>query len=263
MPIVRSPCTLLCPRTLVHDRIARVVPGFEDFNARVAELGGFRLPNPVNEGRYPTAGGKAVFTCNTPKMIAPLPGHLVLQSLRSHDQWNTIPYAMNDRYRGIHGSRRVVLVNPADLARPRSRRPSDGSERRAEGFRLVAYPAARGSAASYHPETNVLVPLDSVRRDQQHPDIQGRDRKAGAGHRVTRRASGTAAQIAANPGRRHRRTPGTLSRRGPDRDPGSAAALRPSPSARLVTTRPRRGALLAHQAPGAAFMQSHVGGRGC
>ncbi|KQZ70555.1 FdhF/YdeP family oxidoreductase [Nocardioides sp. Root151] len=156
---------------LVRERIARVVPGFEDFNARVRRPGGFRLPNPVNEGVFPTPSGKAVFTSNELTMPRPPEGHLVLQSLRSHDQWNTIPYSGNDRYRGIHNARHVVLVNPDDLA---ERGLSDGdvvdivsvwhdgTERRASGFTVVAYPAARGSAASYYPETNVLVPLDSV-----------------------------------------------------------------------------------------------------
>lgn len=167
---------------LVRDRIARVVPGFDDFNARVAVPGGFRLPNPVNEGVFRTPSGKAVFTCNDLDMIAPPPGHLVLQSLRSHDQWNTIPYAMNDRYRGIHDARRIVMVNPDDLAdlglADRDLVDivsvwTDGSERRAEGFRVVAYPAARGSAASYYPETNVLVPLDSVAEVSNTPTSKG------------------------------------------------------------------------------------------
>ncbi|AIY16597.1 FdhF/YdeP family oxidoreductase [Pimelobacter simplex] len=167
---------------LVRDRIARVVPGFEDFNERVAVPGGFRLPNPVNSGVFPTPSGKAVFVVNQPEWIEPPAGHLVLQTLRSHDQWNTIPYAMNDRYRGIHDARRIVMVNPDDLAElGLADRDlvdlvsvwTDGSERRAEGFRVVAYPAARGSAASYYPETNVLVPLDSVAEISNTPTSKG------------------------------------------------------------------------------------------
>lgn len=167
---------------LIRDRIARVVPGFEDFNARVAEPGGFRLPNPVNSGVFPTPSGKAAFTTNARTWLDAPPGHLVLQSLRSHDQWNTVPYAMNDRYRGIHDARRIVMVNPDDLAdlgiEDRSLVDivsvwTDGTERRADGFRVVAYPAARGSAASYYPETNVLVPLDSVAEDSNTPTSKG------------------------------------------------------------------------------------------
>ncbi|GAA4811524.1 FdhF/YdeP family oxidoreductase [Nocardioides caeni] len=167
---------------LVRDRIARVVPGFEDFNRRVAEPGGFRLPSPINAGRYPTPSGKAVFARNELDWIVTPPGHLVLQTVRSHDQWNTIPYTSNDRYRGIHGSRRVVMVNPDDLAELGladrdvvdlvSVAP-DGSERRAEEFTVVAYPSARGSATSYYPETNVLVPLDSVAAVSNTPTFKG------------------------------------------------------------------------------------------
>ncbi|WP_448330923.1 FdhF/YdeP family oxidoreductase [Streptomyces sp. DSM 41534] len=156
---------------LVRDRIARVVDGFEDFNERVRRPGGIRLPNPVNERVFRTPAGKAVLTVNDFTMLRAPEGHLVLQTLRSHDQWNTIPYAMDDRYRGIKGSRRVVLVNRGDLADLGLDDGglvdlvsvwTDGSERRAEGFRVVAYPTPRGSAAAYYPETNVLVPLDSV-----------------------------------------------------------------------------------------------------
>ncbi|TDD85800.1 FdhF/YdeP family oxidoreductase [Saccharopolyspora karakumensis] len=166
----------------IRDRISRVVPDFEDFNARVADPGGFALPNPVNSGTYPTATGKAVFTCNEFESLEPGKGYLVLQSLRSHDQWNTIPYALNDRYRGIHNARRVVLVNPADLDELGIADQTevdlvsvwhDGVERRAPGFRVIAYPAARGSAASYYPETNVLVPLDSVADTSNTPTSKG------------------------------------------------------------------------------------------
>jgi molybdopterin-dependent oxidoreductase alpha subunit len=166
----------------IRDRISRVVPDFDDFNARVREPGGFRLPNAVNERRFRTPSGKAVFTCNTFERICPPDGHLVLQTMRSHDQWNTVPYALDDRYRGIRNGRRVVLVNPADIQElgladrqlvDLVSTWSDGIERRAKGFRVVAYPAARGSAASYYPECNVLVPLDSVAEISNTPTSKG------------------------------------------------------------------------------------------
>ncbi|NEA45787.1 FdhF/YdeP family oxidoreductase [Streptomyces sp. SID10815] len=156
----------------IRDRIARVVPGFEDFNARVARPGGFALPHgPRDERRFPTATGKANFTA-APVEYPELPeGRLLLQTLRSHDQYNTTIYGLDDRYRGIRGGRRVVLVNPED-ARALGLADGtyvdlvgewrDGVERRAPGFRLVHYPTARGCAASYYPETNVLVPLDAT-----------------------------------------------------------------------------------------------------
>ncbi|MFH8406222.1 FdhF/YdeP family oxidoreductase [Streptomyces sp. NPDC018019] len=154
----------------VRDRIARVIPGFEDFNAKVARPGGFALPHAPRDRRsFPTATGKANFTA-APVEYPHLPeGRLLLQTLRSHDQYNTTIYGLDDRYRGIKNGRRVVLVNPED-ARALGLADgtytdlvsewTDGTERRAPGFRVVHYPTARGCAAAYYPETNVLVPLD-------------------------------------------------------------------------------------------------------
>ncbi|MFE5299129.1 FdhF/YdeP family oxidoreductase [Streptomyces sp. NPDC056632] len=158
---------------VIRDRIARVVPGFEDFNARLAASpGGFALPHaPRDERRFPTATGKANFTAAPVEFPKVPEGRLLLQTLRSHDQYNTTIYGLDDRYRGITGGRRVVLVHPedaealgfadgayADLVSEWT----DGSERRAPGFRVVHYPTARGCAAAYYPETNVLVPLEST-----------------------------------------------------------------------------------------------------
>ncbi|WP_149552627.1 FdhF/YdeP family oxidoreductase [Streptomyces marokkonensis] len=156
----------------IRDRIARVVPGFEDFNARVARPGGFALPHaPRDERRFPTATGKANFTA-APVEYPELPaGRLLLQTLRSHDQYNTTIYGLDDRYRGIKNGRRVVLVHPEDARELRLvdgdyvdlvSEWKDGVERRAPGFRVVHYPTARGCAAAYYPETNVLVPLDAT-----------------------------------------------------------------------------------------------------
>ncbi|MDT0418831.1 FdhF/YdeP family oxidoreductase [Streptomyces sp. DSM 41982] len=156
----------------VRDRIARVVPGFEDFNARVAHPGGFALPHaPRDERRFPTATGKANFTA-APVEYPRLPaGRLLLQTLRSHDQYNTTIYGLDDRYRGITNGRRVVLVHPEDATALGYEDGAyadlvsewrDGTERRAPRFRVVHYPTARGCAAAYYPETNVLVPLDAT-----------------------------------------------------------------------------------------------------
>ncbi|MFJ3100864.1 FdhF/YdeP family oxidoreductase [Streptomyces sp. NPDC086835] len=156
----------------IRDRIARVVPGFEDFNAKIARPGGFTLPHgPRDERRFPTATGKANFTA-APVEYPEIPeGRLLLQTLRSHDQYNTTIYGLDDRYRGIKGGRRVVLVHPEDARELGLADGSyadlvgewkDGVERRAPGFRVVHYPTARGCAAAYYPETNVLVPLDST-----------------------------------------------------------------------------------------------------
>ncbi|MGN9792854.1 FdhF/YdeP family oxidoreductase [Streptomyces sp. OZ13] len=156
----------------IRDRISRVVPGFEDFNAKIARPGGFTLPHgPRDERRFPTATGKANFTAAPVEYPEVPEGRLLLQTLRSHDQYNTTVYGLDDRYRGIKGGRRVVLVNPEDARELGLADGSyadlvgewkDGVERRATGFRVVHYPTARGCAAAYYPETNVLVPLDST-----------------------------------------------------------------------------------------------------
>ena len=156
----------------IRDRIARVIPGFEDFNARVARPGGFTLPHaPRDERRFPTATGKANFTAAPVEYPSVPEGRLLLQTLRSHDQYNTTIYGLDDRYRGIRNGRRVVMINPADAQRLGVADGSyvdlvsewkDGVERRAPGFRVVHYPTARGCAAAYYPETNVLVPLDAT-----------------------------------------------------------------------------------------------------
>lgn len=157
---------------LIRDRIARVVPGFEDFNAKVARPGGFALPHaPRDERRFPTATGKANFTAAPVEYPQVPQGRLLLQTLRSHDQYNTTVYGLDDRYRGIRNGRRVVLVHPEDAAAhgladgayaDLTSEWSDGRERVARGFRVVHYPTARGCAAAYYPETNVLVPLDAT-----------------------------------------------------------------------------------------------------
>jgi molybdopterin-dependent oxidoreductase alpha subunit len=163
---------------LIREHISRVVPGFEDFNTRVGQPGGFPLPHPPRDSReFRTATGRARFTVNPLDVLSVPPGHLLLQTVRSHDQFNTTIYGLDDRYRGIHSGRRVVFVNADDLA---ALGIADGEhvdlvsvwsdgERRAEDFRVVAYATARGCAAAYFPETNVLVPLDSVAKVSNTP----------------------------------------------------------------------------------------------
>jgi molybdopterin-dependent oxidoreductase alpha subunit len=158
---------------LIRDHISRVVPGFERFNERILEPGGFTLPHgPRDERRFPTATGKARFTVNDLEVLRVPPGRLILQTVRSHDQYNTTIYGMDDRYRGIQAGRRVVFVNPKDLNAAGladgdlvdivGEPDPDGRERRAPTFRAVAFDTAVGCVASYFPETNVLVPLDST-----------------------------------------------------------------------------------------------------
>ncbi|MEY9935913.1 FdhF/YdeP family oxidoreductase [Streptacidiphilus sp. MAP5-3] len=156
----------------IRDRIARVIPGFENYNTKILTPGGFALPHGPRDTRaFPTTTGKANFTVNA--MTAPVvpEGRLLLQTLRSHDQYNTTIYGLDDRYRGITGGRRIVLLNAEDAAAHGLTEGQyvdlvsewkDGVERRAPHFRVVHYPTTRGCAAAYYPETNVLVPLDST-----------------------------------------------------------------------------------------------------
>lgn len=163
----------------IRESIGRVVPGCEAYAEKVARSGGFTLPHPPRDSRsFPTASGRAEFTVS-PIQVATLPaGRLVLQSLRSHDQFNTTIYGLDDRYRGIHSGRRVVFISPADLRElgfadgDRVNLVSewvDGSERRADDFRLVSYATPKGCVAAYYPETNPLVPLDSFAEGSRCP----------------------------------------------------------------------------------------------
>lgn len=153
----------------IRDHIARVVPGFEDFNARIRK-GIFYLPNGARKRVFNTSAGKAKFSvCSIPQH-ALRSGELLMTTVRSHDQFNTTIYGLNDRYRGIYNGRRVILLNPDDMNELGVRAGQwvditshfGGETRVARRFQAVSYPIARKSAATYFPEANVLVPIRSV-----------------------------------------------------------------------------------------------------
>jgi molybdopterin-dependent oxidoreductase alpha subunit len=155
---------------LIRDRIERVIPGFENYNARARQPGGFYLPNKPRDGAFPTATGKARFTAHPLHEVRVEPGQLVMMTIRTHDQFNTTVYGLDDRYRGIKHERRVVLMCAADIA-ARGLKAGDvvsltshyrGETRVARPFVVVAYDIPAGCCATYFPETNVLVPLDST-----------------------------------------------------------------------------------------------------
>ena len=168
----------------IRRRIARVVPGCEDYDVRVDTPGGFVLPHPPRDSRtFTTSSGRAVISV-TPVDVLQVPeGRLLLQTLRSHDQFNTTIYGLDDRYRGIKNGRRVVFVHPDDVAdlgwsegdvvdlvgEWTDPRTGDYSERVARDFRIVAYQQPRGCAAAYYPETNPLVPLDHTAEGSRTP----------------------------------------------------------------------------------------------
>jgi molybdopterin-dependent oxidoreductase alpha subunit len=158
--------------TTIRRHIGHVVPGAEAYAEKVERPGGFVLPHPPRDSRsFPTASGRAQFAVSPLDVLHVPEGRLLLQTLRSHDQFNTTIYGLDDRYRGIRGGRRVVFVNPDDVAMlgvsdgqvvDLVSEWTDGSERRADGFRVVPYDQPRGCAAAYFPETNALVPLDAT-----------------------------------------------------------------------------------------------------
>ncbi len=180
---------------LIRRHIAAVIPGFDDFEGRIEKGRTLFLPNGPRDARsFATATGKAMFTANPLEYPFIPRGRLLLQTLRSHDQYNTTIYGKDDRYRGIHGGRRVIMVNPKDIQQLGFAENDivdlvsewrDGVERRAEEFRIVAYSTPRGNAAAYYPETNVLVPLDST------ADVSGTPTSKSVIVRLERRASTT------------------------------------------------------------------------
>ncbi|GAA1407127.1 formate dehydrogenase subunit alpha [Glutamicibacter uratoxydans] len=166
---------------VIRDHIERVLPGFEDFNTRVREKNGFVLPNPPRDTRsFATDIGRGRFTVSEFEALEAPEGHLILQTMRSHDQYNTTFYGLDDRYRGIKGGRRVILINPEDLEATgfKDRDLVDvisvfqGTERRANRFRLVSYPTAKGCVAAYYPEANALVHRDLVARESNTPGFK-------------------------------------------------------------------------------------------
>ncbi|MDH6246900.1 FdhF/YdeP family oxidoreductase [Mycobacterium sp. OTB74] len=153
----------------IRDAIGEVVPGCDDYNRRVRSPDGFQLPHPPRDSReFPTHTGKANFSVQALEWVPVPPGRLVLQTLRSHDQYNTTIYGLDDRYRGVKGGRRVVFVNSDDIrtlglhegARVDLVSEFNGQERRAKDFLVVPYSTPVGNAAGYYPETNPLIPLD-------------------------------------------------------------------------------------------------------
>ncbi|TXG92575.1 hypothetical protein DW322_10075 [Rhodococcus rhodnii] len=166
--------------TKVRHHISKVVPGCEGYEVNVRRPGGFILPHPPRDSRtFETDTGLANFEVSPIEMLDVPEGHVVLQTLRSHDQFNTTIYGLSDRYRGIEGGRRVVFMHRDDIAALGydngshvdivSKWDDDDTVRYATDFRLVEYDVPRGTAAAYYPETNPLVPLDSTARKSNCP----------------------------------------------------------------------------------------------
>lgn len=162
---------------LIRKHIERVVGGFDDYNARVRQPGGFVLPNPARNRVFNTETGKANFTVHAIPSLELQSDQFLMMTIRSHDQFNTSVYSGNDRYRGISNGRRVVFLNEADIREHGLRKGQkvdlvshfEGEERIACGFIVVPYEIPRRCAATYFPEANVLVPIRSVAEKSNTP----------------------------------------------------------------------------------------------
>jgi molybdopterin-dependent oxidoreductase alpha subunit len=161
----------------IRDDIEKTIPGFEQYNLRVQEPGGFYLPNAPREGQFTTPDKKAHFNVAKPTPIPLDAGELMMMTIRSHDQFNTTIYGLDDRYRGIFNERRVIFLNQDDILE-QGLKPNDivdiyndhgGTRRIAHRFVVVPYPIPRRCAATYYPETNVLVPIDTVAAKSNTP----------------------------------------------------------------------------------------------
>ena len=168
----------------IRDLIEKTVPGFDDFNARIRQPGGFRLPLPPADRQWPTPSGKAQFSVyDGVKEDAEVLGAqnvLRLITIRSHDQYNTTVYAMDDRYRGVFGRRDVLFMNDEDLAalglehgdQVDIETAMQGRQLSLRRLTAIAYGIAKGSVAAYYPEANVLVPLDYIDKECGTPSYK-------------------------------------------------------------------------------------------
>ncbi|HEV7474011.1 MAG TPA: FdhF/YdeP family oxidoreductase [Pyrinomonadaceae bacterium] len=161
----------------IRDHIERVVPGFDDYNLRVRQPGGFHLPSLPRQRVFKTPSGRAVFTVHGLPKLELQPDQYLMMTIRSHDQFNTSIYGLDDRYRGVYNGRRVVFLNREDMRlaglaegqKVDLRSHFEGEERVARSFVVVPYSIPRRCAATYFPETNVLVALRDVAEKSNTP----------------------------------------------------------------------------------------------
>ncbi len=162
---------------LIRNDIEKTIPGFENYNQRVRVPGGFYLPNCNRDGNFDTSSKKAAFNiaCFSPVVLAD--DELMMMTIRSHDQFNTTIYGLDDRYRGVYNERRVILMNQEDMNKRLLKEADvvdlynyfENMERCAHKFIVVPYPIPKGCTATYFPETNVLVPINSVAEKSNTP----------------------------------------------------------------------------------------------
>lgn len=161
----------------IREAIEKVIPGFDNYNERVRKPGGFYLPNGARERQFNTPSGKAEFTVTELPKHEPLGDEFIMMTIRSHDQFNTTIYGLNDRYRGIYNERRVIMMNERDMQANGLNEGDvvnlsshfNGVERKANRFIVLPYPIPPGNVATYFPEANALVPIDSFARKSMTP----------------------------------------------------------------------------------------------
>lgn len=153
----------------IRDLIEKTIVGFDNYNVRVRQDGGFYLPNLPRERKFGTDSAKAKFSINKLETIQLLDNEYLMMTIRSHDQFNTTIYGLDDRYRGIYNERRIIMMNESDMAEAKLEKYQvvnlynryGGIERLAKKFIVVPYNIPRKCVATYFPEANVLVPIDS------------------------------------------------------------------------------------------------------
>jgi len=162
----------------IRDKIEATIPGFENYNKRIRIKGGFYLPNTARDNDFtPTLTGKANFSINTVSDIVLKKDQLIMMTIRTHDQYNTTIYGLDDRYRGVLNERRVIFMNPDDIKQRKLKKLDKvnlishfkGKERIAKSFLVIPYDIPKQCTATYFPEANVLVPLQSKARISNTP----------------------------------------------------------------------------------------------
>jgi len=163
---------------LIRNKIEKVIPGFKNYNKRVRQKGGFYLPNNARDNNFkPTHTGKANFTLNKPSDIELKENQFIMMTIRTHDQYNTTIYGLNDRYRGVLNERRIIFMNAKDMKKHHLKSLDlvdlkshfKDKERFAKGFLVVAYDIPEQCTATYFPEANVLVPITNVAHTSNTP----------------------------------------------------------------------------------------------
>ena len=162
----------------IRDLMSECLDGFEDYNLRVKQEGGFSLPNPPRDSRtFNTDTSLANFTVNKLPVVQVADGNSVLMTIRSHDQYNTTIYGLSDRYRGVKGNRRIIFMNALEMAERGWKTRQivnltshfNGETRTSNNWQLVPYEIPKGNIAAYFPEANELVHLDSTAEESNTP----------------------------------------------------------------------------------------------